>query len=108
MQCHIIIIAGKKISSSVHELESPQLTHNITDRFSDGGDDGDGVHVQHRDHVRVGVGESGDGGGLVGAEGAGDGGDAGDGRCRVPRQRAGPHAEPGGASGQHEPINTAK
>ena len=82
-----------------------QGTHSITDRFSDGGDDGDDVHVQHR--VRVGAGE-GDDGGLVGAVGAGDGGDAGDGQCRVPRQRAGQHAGPGGASGQHEPINTAK
>ena len=44
-------------------------------------------------------------GGLVGAEG-GDGGDAGDGRCHVPHQRAGQHAGPGGASGQHEPINS--
>ena len=84
---------------------TPQGSHSITDRFSDGGDDGDGVHVQHRVHVRVGAGE-GDGGELVGAEGAGDGGDAGDGRYRVPRQRAGQHAGPGGASGQHEPINT--
>ena len=77
--------------------------HSITDQFSDGGDDGDGEHVQHRVRVRVEVGEGGDGG-LVGAEGVGDGGDAGDGRCRVPRQHAGQRAEPGGASDQHEPI----
>ena len=50
------------------------------------------------------MGAEGGDGGLVGAEDD----DGGDGRCRVPHQRAGQHAGPGGASGQHEPINTAK
>ena len=61
-------------------------------RFSDGGDGGDGDGVQqHCDHV--------------GVEG-GDGGDAGDGQCRAPRQHVGQHAEPDGASDQHEPTHS--
>ena len=46
----------------------------------------DGVQ-QHRDHE-------------------GEGGDAGDGRCHAPHQHVGPHAEPDGASGQHEPTHS--